>query len=60
MHCATFAAQVKFKPLQKTLELPQKLWSHIPNKQQGKYGNPIYDLWMDGAQARQLAALFLR
>ena len=60
LHARPTVSQVKFKPLTKMVELPQKVWSHIPNKQQGKFGNPIYDLWMDGAQARALAALFLR
>ena len=51
---------MRFKPLQPPSELPQRVWSHIPSKQTGKHGAPMYDLWMDGAQARALAALFLK
>ena len=55
-----YPAQVRWKPLTKPGELPQRVWSHIPNKQLGKHGNPMYDLWLSGDQARALAALFLR
>ena len=56
-----YPAQVRFKcPLPRGhVELPQRVWSHIPSQQKGKFGQPIFDLWMDGAQANALAKLFV-
>jgi len=56
-----YPAQVRWKEWKKCRPIREDLWRHVPNVKGGG-GNrpPIYEMWLTGPQAQELAKLCLR
>jgi len=62
MTSSPYPAQVRWLVWKRCRPIPENLWKHIPRiKQGGPPGRlPIYDMWLDATQARELAQVCLR
>lgn len=54
-----FPAQQKFKVLHRCAPMKRAAFQHIPTKKSEKYGNPIFDMWLNQDQTRALIRLFM-
>ena len=61
-YSSPFPAQVRWREFKVCRAIREALWSHVPPTLpgNGKGGKPMYDLFMSGQQAQQLAQLCIQ